>query len=189
MKNWNWLAVVLAFLLGLAIGKFWFSPNIIKTETEVRWKDGERITDTLREKQIVERWHRPDTTWLTKYDTAEFDISNFIELADDFFSTRGYEFDFSSDTTGIWKFDFDISRNRLVEFRKDIQPKIREEITTNYIEVKRRLQPWAIISVPTNLNGIGGTVGIDFNQKYMIGIGGQKFGEQSVFTISGRVKF
>lgn len=189
-KYWLYVIGVIALLtVGFFGGRLTINEKtIIKTETV--YKKGAVIKDTIIKPQpyaVIKPYEvlkiklKHDTIY-TKVDSSK--------IVSDYLLTRKYALDFSSDTTGVFKVDVAVNKNQLISAISTIRPIIKtttiEKITTK----KQLLQVYAMIGTSPDLSTNQLQVGVNLGQKYMIGVSGMRFDNNSFgYTINVGIIF
>lgn len=175
------VVLFLVFMLGRCSN---VNKNIAKTEETIKYVPSPYpVHDTIYEPKPYEVVrHKRDTVYLTQdVDTAK--------ILEDYFLTRRYELDFSSDSLGVFKVNTEVSENSIISATSYIQPKYKTIIQENTIYKTTPVQFYAMIgsSIDFKTNKI--SLGVDLNQKYLLGVSGIRFGDNACYTIDFGIKW
>lgn len=182
------IATIVLVLIPLIAGYFWGRSSVKlpppETIVEIKWEKGDTIRDTIKipkpyEVIVIDSIPVPVPT-----DTAAL-----YAIWKDYHLQRSYDLDFSNDTLGIFKVNAKVNKNKLVAATSTIVPNIRTITKTNYVTKPVKTQFFGIIgsSVDFKTNKI--QLGIDFKQKYIIGVSGIRMNNQWGYTIDAGIKF
>lgn len=173
------VALVLGFLLGNYSN---INKNIAKTEEVVKYVPSPYLVyDTIYKPKPYEVVrHKRDTV----YSTQDVDTAKILE---DYFLTRRYELDFSSDSLGVFKVNTEVSRNELTSAKSFIQPKYKTIVQENTIYKVPPLQFYAMVGSSLKTNKV--SLGVDLKQKYLLGVSGVRFNENFSYTIDVGIKW
>lgn len=175
------VVLFLVFMLGRCSN---VNKNIAKTEETIKYVPSPYpVHDTIYQPKPYEVVrHKRDTVYLTQdVDTAK--------ILEDYFLTRRYELDFSSDSLGVFKVNTEVSENSIISATSYIQPKYKTIIQENTIYKTTPVQFYAMIgsSIDFKTNKI--SLGVDLNQKYLLGVSGIRFGDNACYTIDFGIKW
>lgn len=175
------VVLFLVFMLGRCSN---VNKNIAKTEETIKYVPSPYpVYDTIYQPKPYEVVrHKRDTMYLTQdVDTAK--------ILEDYFLTRRYELDFSSDSLGVFKVNTEVSENSIISATSYIQPKYKTIIQENTIYKTTPVQFYAMIgsSIDFKTNKI--SLGVDLNQKYLLGVSGIRFGDNACYTIDFGIKW
>lgn len=175
------LAMLLCFLLGRCSNE---NEKIAKTKEVVKYVPSPYpIYDTIYE-------IKPYEIVKYKYDTiflkSKQDTDNVVK---DYFTTKKYELDFSNDTLGIFKVNTEVSMNELISASSFIQPKIKTITKDNTLYKVKPLQLYTTLGSSFDLKTNRISVGVDVNQKYLIGISGVRFSDNFSYTLDVGIKW
>lgn len=184
-KYWVYLIGIVGLLtVGFFCGRLSINEKpIIKTETV--YKKGEIIRDTIikpksyaviKPYEVLKIKLKHDTVY-TKVDSSK--------IVSDYLLTRKYVLDFSSDTIGVFKVDVAVNKNNLISAISTIRPLTKtttiEKITTK----KQLLQVYTLVGTSIDLTTTQIQVGVNLGEKYMIGVSGVRFNNNSFgYTIN-----
>lgn len=171
----------LAFMLGRCSN---VNENIAKTEEVIKYVPSPYpVHDTIYQPKPYEVIKRErDTVYLTQ----EVDTSKILE---DYFLTRRYELDFSSDSLGVFKVNTEVSENSIISATSYIQPKYKTIIQENTIYKITPIQFYAMIGSSMDFKTNKISLGVDLNQKYLLGVSGIRFGNNACYTIDFGIKW
>jgi len=183
---------IIAIIIALFVGYIWGSSNIkelpaSKTESVTKWIKGDTIRDTISIKKL-----KPYKVTLPSKDIkipSSTDTTKLFEVWKDYYTKRNYNLDFSNDTLGIFKVDVEVSENRLTKATSLIQPNIRTITTKETIYKVIKLQPYTVIGSSLDFRTNKIEIGLDFKQKYMLGISGIRLDDKYGYTIDLGIKF
>lgn len=133
---------------------------------------------------LVEHTLPGDTVYLPqKIDT--------LKILKDYYLKRHYELDFSSDTAGVFIADILVTENKIKTSNATIKAKVRvvNVIETKVVEKVKPLQLWAMLGSSIDFKGQQAQVGIDINQKYLLGVSGFRYNENIGWMINAGIKF
>lgn len=185
------LAIGGIFVVGLLLG-FLLGRLLIKTEKAVQATETIKyvpspylVRDTVRLPEPYETVIR-DT--FTKYLTAEVDTSAIIK---DYYLSRRYNLDFSSDTVGTFMVDAEVNQNKLVRATSFIQPLVKTVYKTETVTEYKApaLQFYGMVGTAVNLKTNKLSFGLDLKQRYLIGVSGIRHNDDYTYTIDFGVKF
>ena len=183
---------IIAIIIALFVGYIWGSSNIkelpaSKTESVTKWIKGDTIRDTISVQKL-----KPYKVTLPSKDIkipSSTDTTKLFEVWKDYYTKRNYNLDFSNDTLGIFKVDAEVSENRLTKATSLIQPNIRTITTKETIYKVIKLQPYTVIGSSLDFRTNKIEIGLDFKQKYMLGISGIRLDDKYGYTIDLGIKF
>ena len=183
---------IIAIIIALFVGYIWGSSNIkelpaSKTESVTKWIKGDTIRDTISIQKL-----KPYKVTLPSKDIkipSSTDTTKLFEVWKDYYTKRNYNLDFSNDTLGIFKVDAEVSENRLTKATSLIQPNIRTITTKETIYKVIKLQPYTVIGSSLDFRTNKIEIGLDFKQKYMLGISGIRLDDKYGYTIDLGIKF
>jgi hypothetical protein len=182
--------IVLAYFVGFFTVRKTDS-EVIKEITKIEYVKGEVIHDTIS---------FPEPYWAGYLDTVSHkeiievpvfvytDTAALYAVWKDYYLTRKYVFDFSTDTTGVFKLDISVNQNKAVSATSTIQPIIRSETTERTIVSQNRWQFWGLIGTNTKFDLIHAQIGLDY-KKYKIGVSGFTFDGKPNYAIDVGMNF
>lgn len=179
------IAMVLFFFLGrLSVN----DKTVVETKEVVKYEPSAFvIRDTVTKDRLipVETFVR-DTVY--KYLSQNVDTSAIIH---DYFLSRKYELDFSSDSTGVFLVNAEVNQNKLISANSQIQPVIktvyRESTNTTYKVPAVQFYGTIGTNLALDVNKI--SFGVDLKQKYLIEISGIRHKNDYSYTFGFGVKF
>ena len=180
------IALVAAFIIGVLIGKGY--TDTVEVEKEVvKWKTEQLppIHDTIR-MPVPYLVFDTDTVFKLIEHQAEVDT---LKILADYYRVRKYNLDFSNDSAGVFKVNIEVTKNMLANASSEIRP-IRttiERIKT--INNVRTLQFYGMFGSSLDFKTNKIQVGLDFRQKYLLGVSGIRWGDKYGYTIDLGVKF
>lgn len=175
------VALILGFLLGRCSD---VNENIAKTEEVVKYVSSPYLVyDTIYKPKPYEVVsHKRDTVYLTQdVDTAK--------ILEDYFLTRRYELDFSSDSLGVFKVNTEVSENSIISATSYIQPKYKTIVQENTIYKVPPLQFYAMVGSSLDFKTNKVSLGVDLKQKYLLGVSGVRFNENFSYTVDVGIKW
>lgn len=107
----------------------------------------------------------------------------------DYYTTRDYNLDFSSDTLGVFKVTAKVNQNKITEAISTIQPMTKVITNTETVYKVKFLQPWVMVGTSIDFNFQQIEAGVDINNRWMVGASGIRYGDNKGFTINAGVKF
>lgn len=175
------VVLFLVFMLGRCSN---VNKNIAKTEETIKYVPSPYpVHDTIYQPKPYEVIrHKRDTVYLTQ----DVDTTKILE---DYFLTRRYELDFSSDSLGVFKVNTEVSENSIISATSYIQPKCKTIIQENTIYKTTPVQFYAMIGSSIDLKTSKISLGVDLNQKYLLGVSGIRFGDNACYTIDFGIKW
>lgn len=126
----------------------------------------------------------------TIHDTLKTKVDTALIL-DDYYKKKKYAFDFSTDSTGRFKVDVTVNKNAVSEITSDIKALVKEvKVTkTEYVPKVPFAQVFATVGSDTKFTTQKAQVGVDFKQKYIIGVSGIRYLDKFSYTIDLGIKF
>ena len=107
----------------------------------------------------------------------------------DYYATREYDLDFSSDTLGVFKVGAKVTENKLVEATSTVQPRMKVVTTTEVIYKERFLQPWVMLGTSFDFKFQELQAGVDLNNRWMLGVSGVRYKDALGGAINIGIKF
>lgn len=98
----------------------------------------------------------------------------------DYYTTRDYDLDFSNDTLGVFKVAAKVNQNKITQAVSTVQPNVKVVTTTQTVKDVKFLQPWIMVSSGINNDFQQIHLGVDVNNKWMLGVSGFYYGEQNL---------
>lgn len=180
------ISLVAAFIIGVLIGKGY--ADTVEVEKEVvKWKT-ERlpaIHDTI---SMPVPYLVSDTDTVFKIIEHQVEVDTLKILAD-YYRVRKYDLDFSNDSIGVFKVNIDVTKNMLANAISEIRP-IRTTIErVRTINKVQTLQFYGMFGSSLDFKTNKIQVGLDFRQKYLLGVSGIRLDDKYGYTIDLGVKF
>ena len=107
----------------------------------------------------------------------------------DYYTTRDYDLDFSSDTLGVFKVAAKVHQNKITQAVSTVQPNVKVVTNTETVYKTKFLQPWVMVGTSVDFNFQQIQAGVDINNKWMVGVGGIRYGDKGGFIVNAGVKF
>lgn len=143
------------------------------------------VHDTLWRPAPVQETPPPDTVYLP----SPTDTAALFAVWRDYYATRDYDLDFSNDTLGVFKVAAKVNQNKITQAVSTVQPNVKVVTNTETVYKTKFLQPWAMVGTSVDFNFQQIQVGVDINNKWMVGVGGIRYGDKGGFTVNAGVKF
>jgi len=189
-KYWKYIVFCLiAMFIGFVLGRLSREDKTsVETKTMVKYVPSMVVVrDTILRPQpynvflqdtvvnVIERLKDVDTLAILK----------------DYYLTRAYNLDFSSDSLGTFKVDAEVSENRLITARSFINPIIKTvtQETTQTIYKVPTIQIWGTIGASPKLSLQKISLGVDIRQKYLLGVSGIHWDDKYNYTVDFGIKF
>ena len=196
LKNWlkEWWQVIFlvaviflsaAFIVGIIVGYHEIKVEST-TDTITKYLPGEVITDTI---------YYPVAYTEIRHDTAikyiYQDTSLLMDAIADYTTTRKYLLDYSTDTTGVFKVDLDVERNKLQNAVSTIQPLIKTQTitTTNTIYKHKPLSLIITAGASIDLTNYQLSASCIIADRYVFGATTFIYQKQFGYTINAGIKF
>ena len=180
------IASLAAFIIGVLIGKGY--TDTVEVEKEVvKWKTKQLppIHDTI---PMPVPYLVFDTDTVVKIIEHQAEVDTLKILAD-YYRVRKYDLDFSNDSIGVFKVNIDVTKNMLANASSEIRP-IRTTIerikTINNVQT---LQFYGMFGSSLDFKANKIQVGLDFRQKYLLGVSGIRLDDKYGYTIDLGIKF
>lgn len=185
------LAVMAVFIAGIFAGRLWFPSETVKTETVYRYRPAKLISEVLPQPVF----EKPITlnTQLRLTDTVIIEQPPLVDtstIIKDYYTARGYELDFSSDSIGIYKVSLTIARNALVKYDSTIQP--IERLTTSTVERLRPvplISPFVSVGSSINFTAQNAMAGIFIKDRVFLGASYLRINNNNGYTLNIGYKF
>ena len=108
----------------------------------------------------------------------------------DYYTTRDYDLDFSSDSLGVFKVAAKVNQNKITEAVSTIQPITKVITNTETYYKERPIQPWVMVGTGvTDFKFQQIQAGVDINGKWMVGVGGMRYDKSGAVTVNVGYKF
>lgn len=196
LKNWlkEWWQVIFlvaviflsaTFIAGIVVGYHEIKVEST-TDTITEYLQGEVITDTI---------YYPVAYTEIRHDTAikyiYQDTSLLMDAIADYTTTRKYLLDYSTDTTGVFKVDLDVERNKLQNVVSTIQPLIKTQTitTTNTIYKHKPLSLIITAGASIDLTNYQLSASCIIADRYVFGATTFIYQKQFGYTINAGIKF
>lgn len=188
VKNFlNTLCLVLfAFVLG-AFGGYFGGRNKKDAPAKIQriytWTKGKEIVKEIPVNRIVYKTIEKEVPIPT--DTAAL-----YRVWCDYHNVNKYAFDFSDDSVGVFKVNFDVTENRVSGSpRATIQPNILTIEETKTIYKVPYIQGYVLIGTSVDLGTNQIQAGIDIKQRYLVGMSGIRMNDNWGYTVNLGIKF
>lgn len=180
------IALSIAFIVGVFIGKGY--ADTVEVEKEVvKWKTEQLppIHDTIS-MPVPYLVFDTDTVFKIIEHQAEVDT---LKILADYYRVKKYNLDFSNDSIGVFKVNIDVTKNMLANAGSEIRP-IRTTVErVKTINKVQTLQFYGMFGSSLDFKTNKIQVGLDFRQKYLLGVSGIRFDNKYGYTIDFGVKF
>lgn len=180
------IALSIAFIVGVFIGKGY--ADTVEVEKEVvKWKTEQLppIHDTI---SMPAPYLVFDTDTVLQIIEHQAEVDTLKILAD-YYRIRKYDLDFSNDSIGVFKVNIDVTKNMLANASSEIRP-IRTTIErVKTINKVQTLQFYGMFGSSLDFKTNKIQVGLDFRQKYLLGVSGIRLDDKYGYTIDLGVKF
>lgn len=180
------IALSIAFIVGVFIGKGYVDTVEVEKEV-VKWKTEQLppIYDTIS-MPVPYLVFDTDTVFKIIDHQAEVDT---LKILADYYRVRKYNLDFSNDSIGVFKVNIDVTKNMLANASSEIRP-IRTTIErVKTINKVQKLQFYGMFGSSLDFKTNKIQVGLDFRQKYLLGVSGIRLDNKYGYTIDLGVKF
>lgn len=180
------IALAAAFIIGVLIGKG-YSDTVEVEKEVVKWKTEQLppIHDTI---SMPVPYLVLNTDTVSKIIERQVEVDTLKILAD-YYRLRKYNLDFSNDSIGVFKVNIDVTKNMLANASSEIRP-IRTTIErVKTINKVQTLQFYGMFGSSLDFKTNKIQVGLDFRQKYLLGVSGIRFDDKYGYTIDLGVKF
>lgn len=197
MKDWgNKIATIFALILiiSICLGMFILGrrsvhipePSEVKHDTTYV-PAPYPIHDTLKV-PVPAKEVPPDTVYVPMPEPT--DTAALFAVWLDYYTTRDYDLDFSSDTLGVFRVAAKVNQNKITEAVSTIQPITKVITNTEMYYKERPFQPWVMVSTGvTDFKFQSITVGADLSGKWMVGVGGMRYDKSGAVTVNVGYKF
>lgn len=114
-----------------------------------------------------------------------------VRIVEDYYLTRAYNLDFSSDTLGTFIVDAEVSQNRLAVVRSFVNPIVKTVTVerTNTVYKVPTLQFYGMVGTSPKFNFQKVSLGVDLKQKLLLGVSGVRFDNNYNYSIDLGIKF
>lgn len=180
------IGAAVVFFLGYLVGRGY--ADTVEVEKEViKWKTEylPAVHDTIPE---------PQPYLVYKTDTVDRIIEHTLEvdtmaILADFYKVKKYNLDFSTDSTGIFKVNMDVTKNSLANVVSEVSPIIRTKEIIRTVSKTKTLQFYGIIGSSVDLKTNKIQFGVDLRQKYLLGASGIRLDDKFGYTIDIGMNF
>lgn len=180
------IALAIAFISGVLIGKGY--ANTVEVEKEVVKYKTEQLTPIHDTISMPVPYLVFDTDTVFKIIEHQVEVDTLNILAD-YYRVRKYDLDFSNDSIGVFKVNIDVTKNMLANASSEIRP-IRTTIErVKTINKVQTLQFYGMFGSSLDFKTNKIQVGLDFRQKYLLGVSGIRLDDKYGYTIDLGVKF
>lgn len=107
----------------------------------------------------------------------------------DYYLRRDYELDFSNDSVGVFRINASVQENKLLSATSVIQPNRKVITRTETVYKARTMQPWVMIGTSPTFDSQKIQFGLDFKNRYILGISGVRIDDKYNYTLDFGVKF
>lgn len=181
------VVTLIAIIISAGVGYLWGvkSVKIPEPETtiDIRYEKG----DTIRITKYLPSPSSVDTIYVDR--PAETDTAALYAVWDDYYLKRKYELDFSTDTTGIFKVEAEVSRNKLTSSSAFMQPYVKTIKETKTVIKIPAFQYYSMFGTSADLATNKIQFGIDYKQKFLFGVSGIRMKDNYSYTFDVGVKF
>lgn len=193
-KETKWITVLAVFFIAaICLGFFFLGRSSVHIPEPAEVKRDTTyvpapypVHDTLKV-PVPAKEVPPDTVYVPVPEPT--DTAALFAVWLDYYTTRDYDLDFSSDSLGVFRVAAKVNQNKITEAVSTIQP-ITKVITNTETYYKERLiQPWVMVGTGVDFNFQQIQVGVDINNKWMVGVGGIRYGDKGGFTVNAGIKF
>lgn len=130
----------------------------------------------------------PDTVYVSVPEPT--DTAALFAVWLDYYTTRDYDLDFSSDSLGVFKVAAKVNKNKITEAVSTIQPNVKVVTNTEIVYKTKFLQPWVMVGTSlTDFKFQQIQAGVDINSKWMISVGGMRYDKSGAVTVNIGYKF
>lgn len=190
MSNWakSILLAMTIFAVGGIVGYFvGRSRSEVTTRVEkiYTWSKG---AEHIKEIPIPQPYEVIKT--IERIVPAEVDTAALYEAWLKYHDVNRYEFDFSDDSVGVFKVDFEVSKNEVAAPpRATIQPNILTVTETNIVYKVPTIQGYIMLGTSVDLGTNQIQAGIDLKQRFLVGASGIRMNNNWGCTINFGIKF
>lgn len=196
MKDWeNKITTIFALVLvtGICLGMFFLGrrsvhvPEPGEVQHDTTYVPAPfPVHDTLKI-PVPAKETPPDTVYVPVPEPT--DTAALFAVWLDYYTTRDYDLDFSSDTLGVFKVAAKVNQNKITQAVSTVQPNVKVVTNTETVYKTKFLQPWVMVGTSVDFNFQQIQAGVDINNKWMVGVGGIRYGDKGGFTVNAGVKF
>lgn len=190
VKNSIWIAVLVIgiFVIGMFLGtKMVPQPTVKETTTITRYEPWPYPVEVVVEKEKLVPTHSetPDPEIIEKY--KDVDSAAIIQM---FLAKNHYDLDFSKDSIGKFIAHVDVQGNEIIGAAATIQPLTKIVETTSLVErPKRFIGGYAMIGSSIDFQTAKVSAGVEFRERYVLGVSGMKINNDWGYTLDIGIKF
>ena len=107
----------------------------------------------------------------------------------DYYSTREYDLDFSSDTIGVFRVAAKVNQNKIQEAISTVRPRVQVVTNTQTVYKERAIQPWIMVGTSKDFKFQQVQGGVDLGGKWMVGISGFRYEKELAVAFNAGIKF
>lgn len=182
----------LCLIVVMCLGMFYLGRKSVSipTPTEVVsdtvWLDLPPVHDTITV---------PGPVKVIPADTVYYPVPQPVDTAAlyavwlDYYSTREYDLDFSSDTTGVFRVAAKVNQNKIQEAISTVRTRVQVVTNTQTIYKERAIQPWIMVGTSKDFKFQQVQGGVDLGGKWMVGISGFRYEKEFAVAFNAGIKF
>ena len=182
----------LCLIVVMCLGMFYLGrksvsiPQPIEVVSDTVWLDLPPIHDTITV---------PGPVKVIPPDTVYYPVSQPVDTAAlyavwlDYYSTREYDLDFSSDTTGVFRVAAKVNQNKIQEAISTVRPRVQVVTNTQTVYKERAIQPWIMVGTSKDFKFQQVQGGVDLGGKWMVGISGFRYEKELAVAFNAGIKF
>lgn len=178
------VTAVILFVIGFLVGR----NSVDEPETvrivEVKWVRGDEVRDSIFIPEVITQTRVDSFPVFIYTDTAAL-----YKVWEDYYLQREYALDFSADTLGIFKVEATVTQNQLVKAVSTIRPIYKIETVTNTVYTKDKFVPWVMVGTSLGFDTQRIQLGLDLNERYMVGASGIRLDNNWNYTVDFGIKF
>lgn len=163
-------AVLFPFAVGFFSGYKWNSCKdtvITKTDTVVQY---EQLTDTVKITHVEPKYIVKRDTVVRYVDMSSQDVDSALT---DYYRVRLYTLDYSTDTTGTYTVEVDVSENKIMDATATVIPLQKTVTVTQTVEqAVKKFRPFVSVGTDLRLNSQNVTGGVVISNNYMFSVAG-----------------
>lgn len=196
MKDWETKITLVAALIivtAMCLGMFFLGRNSVRLPESGEVQHDTTyvpapyaVHDTLKI-PVLAKEVPPDTVYVPVPEPT--DTAALFAVWLDYYTTREYDLDFSSDTLGVFRVAAKVNQNKITEAISTIQPITKVITNTQTVYKVKFLQPWVMAGTSVDFTFQQIQAGVDINNRWMVGVGGIRYGDKGGFTINVGAKF
>lgn len=180
-------SIVTIIAISVWIGYHWGKTNIPEPEVkeEIRYvPELYAVHDTIY-KPIPYAVH--DT--IDRPIPVPTDTTALFAVWRDYYLRRDYELDFSNDSIGVFKVNACVQENKLLSATSVIQPNRKVITRTETVLKVPTIQPWIMIGTSPTFDSQKIQFGMDFKNRYILGLSGIRINDEFNYTLDFGIKF